>query len=262
MREAGVRINRRHCLALGLGLLAAPLRLAAADAPVVVFAAASLTDALGSVITQFERETGIVVQASYASSSALARQIEAGAPADLFLMADKDWMDDLQAHGRVRPGSRQDLLGNRLVLIVPRSSALQVRLGQDGGLAAALGDGHWVTGDPDAVPVGRYAAAALRHLGLWDAIASRLVRAEDTRFALAMVARGEATFGVVYETDARIEPRVRIVDTFPVDSHPPIIYPVALAPTASVAAGKLWQYLRSPAAAAEFRRYGFQAGPP
>jgi molybdate transport system substrate-binding protein len=258
-----VRLKRRSCLILGATLLAGHLAMPAAAAPaavpatVTIFAAASLTDAVTALAADFEAQTGTVVRPSFAASSALARQLEAGAPADLFFSADTDWMDDVAAHGLIRTGSRVDLLGNQLVLIAPRGSALPADITPGPALLAALGDGHWVTGDPDAVPVGRYAQAALRHVGQWDALAPRLVRADNVRAALALVARGEVAFGIVYATDARVEPQVRIIGSFPAGSHPPITYPVALLRNSGAAAADFLRYLRSPAAAAVFRRYGF-----
>lgn len=260
-------ISRRDCLLLGAVLCAALgamplLAAAAAPAPVVVFAAASLTDAVQQIAADYQRDTGVAVTASFGASSALARQIESGAPADLFLSADREWMDELQARGLMRAGTRQDLLGNRLVLVSPRDTPLALRIAPGRALASALGDGRWVTGDPDSVPVGRYAKAALVHLGAWDTLEPRLVRADNVRAALALVARGEVAFGIVYSTDALVEPRVRVVDTFAADTHPPIIYPVALTAGAAAQAQRFLAYLRGADAAAVFRRFGFVTLPP
>jgi molybdate transport system substrate-binding protein len=206
----------------------------AAEAPsqpaqaLVVFAAASLTDALAEVGRAFTASTQVPVLPSFAASSVLAKQIEAGAPAEVFVSADSDWMDYLEKRGLLRAATRHDLLGNRLVLIAPRTSPARVVLAAHVDLTAALGGGRLATGDPDSVPVGRYAQAALTHLGIWEQVAPRLVRAENVRSALEYVARGEATLGIVYRTDALAEKRVRVVDVFPPGSHPPIIYPVAL----------------------------------
>ncbi|MFI4889827.1 MAG: molybdate ABC transporter substrate-binding protein [Steroidobacterales bacterium] len=230
---------------------------AAGTAPVVVFAAASLTDAMQQVADEFTSSSGIAVKLSFAASSALARQIESGAPADVIISADRDWMDFLQGRGLIRADSRQDLLGNRLVLVAPLGGALDLRIAPGFPLATALGDGHWVTGDPDSVPVGRYAQAALQYLGVWDALAPRLVRADNVRGALALVARGEVWFGIVYATDAKAEPRVRVVDTFPADSHPPIVYPIALTRAANAQAAAFVHYVRGPEAAKVFRKFGF-----
>jgi molybdate transport system substrate-binding protein len=256
-----VRLTRRLaacCVLAGLTLLAQ-----AAEAPrgqVVVLAASSLTDVLNDIAGRYERETGAHVALSYAASSALARQIEAGAPADLFFSADTDWMDYLQKHELIQTPSRRNIVGNRLVLIAPQSSPISVRIGPGFALAAALGSGRLATGDPDSVPVGRYAKAALMNLGVWNDVQDRIVRAENVRAALELVARMEAPLGIVYRTDALIEKRVRIVAEFPESSHPAIIYPAALTRTARPAAAQFLEYLHSKAALAAFEHFGF--GPP
>ena len=165
-------------------------------------------------------QSGIAVKASFAASSVLAKQIEAGAPAQVFLSADREWMDYLEQRGRLQGGSRRDLLGNELVLIAPADSALQLKIAPHFALLAALGSGRLATGDPDSVPAGLYARAALTRLGVWPQVADRLVRAENVRAALMYVARGEAPLGIVYRTDARAEGRVRVVDVFPADTPP------------------------------------------
>ncbi len=247
----------------GLALMAAlalPLAGAvrAADRPpLTVFAAASLTDALAEVSRDFTAATAIPVRLSFAASSALARQIESGAPADVFFCADLEWMDHLEAHGLIRAASRRDALGNRLVLVAPADSGIVLRIAPGFALAAALGKGRLATGDPDAVPVGRYARAALEHLGVWQGVADRLVRADNVRSALAFVDRGEAPLGIVYATDARIDPKVRVVDVFPADSHPPIRYPIALTAAAHPDAAQFTAFVSSPAADVVFRRFGF-----
>jgi molybdate transport system substrate-binding protein len=246
-------------LALALALLGQPLGAAPApQGPIVVFAAASLTDALQQMADGYTKASGVEVKLSFAASSALAHQIESGAPADIFFSADRDWMDYLQSHGLIRTESRQDLLGNRLALVVPVASKLSIKIAPHFPLAAALGDGHWVTGDPDSVPVGRYAQAALQHLDVWDALVPRLVRADNVRAALVLVARGEVIFGIVYETDAMIDAKVRVVDIFPADSHPPIVYPLALTKGANAQAAAFMQYVRGAEASAMFRKFGFK----
>lgn len=230
--------------------------------PVTVFAAASLTDVLQEIGQAFTARTGVPVRFSFAASSALARQVEAGARADLFLSADQEWMDYLQARGLIRGESRRDLIGNRLVLIAPADSPLQLRLATGAALPQALGRGRLATGDPDTVPVGRYARAALTSLGLWDGVAPRLVRADNVRSALAFVARGEAPLGIVYATDARLELRVRVVDVFPADSHPSITYPAALTARSVADARRLLEFLSGAEAAAAFARHGFLAVQP
>jgi len=252
------RLRRALCLLLVAAWLVAP---AGARADPLVFAAASLKEALDAAVDAFVRERGgprPVV--SYAASSALARQIERGAPADLFVSADRPWMDHLEQRGHLRPGSRVALLGNRLVLVAPAAQpAPALRLAPGAALAAALGpDGRLATGDVSAVPAGRYAKAALESLGLWPGVSGRLAQTENVRVALALVARGEAPLGIVYATDARAEPRVRMVDTFPEGSHPPIVYPLALtAGSRSARAQAFADFLRSPAGAAVFTAHGF-----
>ena len=231
-----------------------------AEAPVVhVFAAASLTDVLPAVVGPYRQRTGVVVRFTFASSSTLARQIDSGAGADLFLSADEEWMDYLDERHRLRAGSRVDLLGNRLVLIAPADSALTLVIRPGFGLAAALHGGRLAVGDPDSVPAGRYARAALTSLGVWQAVAERLVRAENVRGALQFVARGEVPLGIVYATDATADPRVRIVDVFPAESHPPIRYPLAETDRAAPAARELAKFLLSAEARGAFAAAGFIA---
>jgi molybdate transport system substrate-binding protein len=242
---------------LGLGVSCC---ISAADDPpaaVLVFAAASLTDVLGEVGAEYKARTGRSVTFSFAASSALARQIEAGARADLFVSADQEWMDYLQQRGLVGAQSRRDIAGNRLVLIAPADSGVRITLGDGGALGAALGGGRLAIADPDIVPAGRYAKAALENLGGWPAVKDRLARAENVRMALAYVARGEAPLGVVYETDARTEPRVRVVATFPETSHPPIRYPAALTRSASTHAAEFLDFIDGPQGRAVFVRHGF-----
>ena len=238
--------------------------------PILVFAAASLAGPVDEIARAFnarDAEPGqralarIPVRTSFAASSVLAKQIEAGAPADVFLSADKEWMDYLDERHLMRPGTREDLLGNDLVLIAPAGSAVQLTLGPQVDLTAALAGGRLATGDPDSVPVGRYAQQALTRLGVWDKTAPRLVRAENARAALEYVARGEATLGIVYRTDALAEKRVRLVDVFPASSHAPIIYPVALTARATAEAAAFEAFLESDAARQIFVRYGFERLP-
>jgi molybdate transport system substrate-binding protein len=239
-------------------------------APILVFAAASLAEPLGEIARAFtvrEAEPGQsaparnTVRTSFAASSVLAKQIEAGAPADVFLSADPEWMDYLDERHLIRPGTREDLLGNTLVLIAPAGSAVQVSLGQAVDLTTALAGGRLATGDPDSVPVGRYALAALMRLGVWEQVAPRLVRAENVRAALEYVARGEAPLGIVYRTDALAEKRVRLVDVFPASTHPPITYPVALTAHATAEAAAFETFLEGDAARQIFVRYGFERLP-
>jgi molybdate transport system substrate-binding protein len=246
-------------LLLSLALLGSTFSPAVADDKVLtVFAAASMKNALDDVDKAFAAKTGIKVNASYAASSTLAKQIAQGAPADVFVSADTDWMDYSIRKKDINAATRVDLLGNRIVLIAPKDSKIDhVTIGQGFDLAKLAGDGKIATGDVKAVPVGKYAKAALEKLGAWQAAESKFAMAESVRAALEFVARGEAALGIVYSTDAKVEPGVKIVGTFPADSHPPIIYPVAATATAKPEARQYLDYLRSSAAKAVFERYGF-----
>lgn len=237
--------------------------------PLVVFAAASLTDVLQQVGPLYTKQSNVPVKFSFAASSALAKQIESGAQVDVFFSADQDWMNYLQERRLINPATRTDLLGNRLALIAPNDSKVSLKLERGASLLTALGpDGRLATGDPDSVPVGKYAKSALGNLGLWPDIERRLVRADNVRVALMYVARGEAPLGIVYATDAAIEPQVRIVDMFPESSHAPISYPVAATTRASPGAASFLRFLRSDAARAIFTKSGFNVlaetppGPP
>lgn len=246
-------------------LAAAALAPGALRADPVVFAAASLREVLDAAAEAFARERGGPRPVlSYAGSPALARQIEQGAPADVFVSADRDWMDHLERGGHLRAGTRTTLASNRLVLVGSASGASPpLRIEPGFALAAALGPGgRLAVGDVAAVPAGRYARAALESLGVWAAVSGRLAQAENVRAALALVARGEAPLGVVYATDARAEPRVRVVDTFPATSHPPIVHPAAVtAASRSPRAGAFLEFLRSPAGLALLAAHGFAAAP-
>jgi len=231
----------------------------AQDTGLTVFAAASMKNALDDVDAAYTAKTGVKVAASYAASSTLAKQIEQGAPADVFVSADTDWMDYVTARKDINAPSRVDLLGNSFVLIAPKDSKIDhVAIGPGFDLARLAGDGKIATGDVKAVPVGKYAQAALEKLGAWQAAAPKFAMAESVRAALALVARGEAVLGIVYSTDAKVEPGVKIVGTFPADSHPPIIYPVAATATAKPQAGSYLAFLRTAAAKAIFEKYGFR----
>jgi molybdate transport system substrate-binding protein len=232
----------------------------AADAdrpPITVFGAASLTNVLQELGDSFTKETSIPVRFSFAASSALARQIENGSPADVFFSADLEWMDYLQTRNLIQRGTRQDALGNRLVLIASADSTIKLKIEPHFSLAAALGRGRLATGDPDAVPAGRYARQALTTLGVWNDVADRLVGADSVRSALAFVDRGEAPLGIVYETDALIDKHVRVVDVFPANSHLPIIYPIALTKGAQNGAASFVAFVRGPAGDLAFKAYGF-----
>lgn len=250
----------RTLLSLGLLCLTIPVSLRAADVQqpqILVFAAASLSDAVQQLSTSYEKSSHVTVKSSFDSSSVLARQIEAGAPADVFFSADTAWMDYLQSRNLIKPGSRRNLLGNSLVLIAPAQSQIQLKIAPHFPLTAALGNGRLATGDPDSVPAGRYARSALTTLGVWDEIAPRLARAENVRVALLYVARGEAPLGIVYGSDALADKRVRVVDTFPADTHEPIVYPIALTQSAKSEAASFVAYLSGPQGQAIFVKYGF-----
>ena len=246
----------------GLGLLCltitASLSAAAAQqTQILVFAAASVTEAVQEVSTSYEKSAQVTVKSSFDSSSVLAREIEAGAQADVFFSADTAWMDYLQSRNLIKPGSRKNLLGNSLVLIAPAQSQIQLKIAPHFPLAAALGNGRLATGDPDSVPAGRYARSALTTLGVWDEIAPRLARAENVRVALLYVARDEAPLGIVYATDALADKGVRVVDTFPEDSHEPIVYPIALTRSARSQAAGFVAYLSGPQGRNIFVKHGF-----
>ncbi len=250
---------------LAIAALAAPLA-HAQDKTITVFAAASIKNSVDDINAVFTQRTGVKVVASYAASSALAKQIENGAPADLFASADLEWMDYVAQKKLIKPESRTNLLGNRLVLIAPKDSKLNdVKIAQGFDLAKLAGDGRIATGDVRAVPVGKYAKAALEKLGSWAAAEKKFAMADNVRAALVLVGRGEAVLGIVYETDAKVEPNVKIVGRFPENSHPAIVYPVALTAGAKPEANAYLNLLRSATAQVIFERYGFtylvKAGP-
>jgi len=225
-----------------------------ADKTITVFAAASLTNALDGVDTAFTRQSGIKVVVSYGASSALAKQIEQGAPADVFASADLQWMD----YCARKKATRVNLLGNKLVLIAAKDAKIDhVTIGPGFDLAKLAGDGRVATGDVREVPVGLYAKAALERLGAWAAVEPKMVMAADVRAALRMVARGQAPLGIVYETDAKIEPAVKVIGVFPDNIQDPIIYPVALRANAKPDAVPYYSFLRSQTAKSIFEQYGF-----
>ncbi|NIX76391.1 molybdate ABC transporter substrate-binding protein [Microvirga terricola] len=225
---------------------------------VVVFAAASLKNALDDINAAWEKETGKKAVISYAASNALAKQIEAGAPADIFFSADLDWMDYLASKNLIQPQTRLNLLGNSIVLVAPKDSTVQVSVAQGFDLAAVLGQGRLAMGNVDAVPAGKYGKAALEKLGAWNGVKDKVAQAESVRAALLLVSRGEAPLGIVYRTDAASDPNVKIVGEFPQDSHPPIIYPVALLKaSAKPDAQAFLTYMRSAKARPFFDKQGF-----
>jgi molybdate transport system substrate-binding protein len=255
----------RRVLALGLGaaffagaFAIAPQSAVAQDKTITVFAATSMKSALDDVNAAYTKATGTKVVSSYAASSALAKQIEGGAPADAFVSADLKWMDYLQDKKAIKTDTRVNLLGNKLVLIAPKDSKLgNVTIGQGFDLARLTGDGRIATGDVRAVPVGLYAKAALEKLGSWAAAEPKFAMTDNVRAALLLVARGEAALGIVYETDAKVDPGVKIIGAFPEGSHPPITYPVAATATAKSDLTGYLAFLRGKAAKDIFEKYGF-----
>jgi len=208
------------------------------------------------VADAYKAGSGIPVTLSFGASSTLAQQIDQGAAADIFMSADADWMDFLQKNGRIAKGTRRDLLGNQLVLVAGKDAKAAPKIAPHFDLAGALGDGRLAMADPASVPAGKYGKAALTALGIWDSVAAKVVQAENVRVALEYVARGEAPFGIVYATDAKVAP-VRIVGVFPENSHPPIVYPVALTRSASPAARRFLVFLSGREARAIFEKSGF-----
>jgi molybdate transport system substrate-binding protein len=265
-----MNVSRRKWLGSALAALATmlftwgpmlgPAR--AQDGKLVVFAAASLKNALDAINAQWEKETGNKASISYAASSALAKQIEQGAPAQMFISADLDWMDYLAGKNLIKPETRSNLLGNRIVLIAPKgkaqagAKAVEIKPGFD--LAKVLGDGRLAMANVDTVPAGKYGKAALVKLGMWESVSSKVAQAENVRAALLLVSRGEAPAGIVYQTDAASDRNVEIIGTFPENTHPPIIYPVALTAAAtSPDAAAFLAYIRSDKAKPLFGSQGF-----
>lgn len=249
---------RLLAIATSITLFLAPVQAADHKEPaLLVFAAASLTNVLGELTTAWQSSSGVPVKTSFAASSILARQIEAGGKADVFISADQEWMDYLQSRGLIDKSSRRNLAGNRLVLIAPADSKVALAIAPGFPLVAALGGGRLSTGDPDTVPVGRYARSALVSLGLWDEIQDRLVRADNVRSAMMFVARGESPLGIVYTTDALVDPKVRIVDTFPENTHAPITYPGAVTKGSHGRAADFLVFLASQQARDTWQKFGF-----
>src|SRR5215471_8042380 len=225
---------------------------------VVVFAAASLKNALDAVNTQWQTDTGKKALISYGASSTLAKQIEQGAPAQMFISADLDWMDYVAQKYLIKPETQSNLLGNRIVLIAHKDKAQPIEIRPGFDLAKALGDGRLSMANVNSVPAGKYGKAALEKLGVWDSVSSKLAQAENVRAALLLVSRGEAPLGIVYQTDAAADPNVKIIGTFPADTHPPIIYPVALtAGATSPDAEAFLAYIKSAKAKPLFEAQGF-----
>jgi molybdate transport system substrate-binding protein len=244
-------------LAIGASILPFPAR-AEVKAP-VVFAASSLKDALDAVNAEWKKESGKEATISYAASSALAKQIEQGAPADIFVSADEDWMNYLADRKLIKPETRFDLVGNKLVLIAPTDSKLTATISSGFPLASLLGDGHLAMADTASVPAGKYGKAALEKLGVWDGVKDKIAQAENVRAALSLVSRGEAPLGIVYATDAKSDPKVKVLDTFPESTHAPILYPIAITAASSNAeAPSFLAYLKTAAAQTAFEAQGFK----
>ena len=251
---------RRRLLGLAAGLALGPGFAApgfGADR-ITVFAAASLKNAMDEISAGFERETSHAVAVSLAGSSALARQIRHGAPADIFISANPGWMDSLEREGLIDPASRFDLLGNALVLVAHGRDAAKMEIGPGLDLAVMLGEGRLAMTLVDAVPAGIYGKAALESLGVWEAIAPKAAQADNVRAALALVSSGEAPMGIVYATDAAADDNVTVVGAFPADTHPPIVYPAAaMAASRSPLTARFLAWLRGPVARKAFERQGF-----
>ena len=245
-------------LLAGLLLGAMAMVSQAAEKTLTVFGASSLTNVLEEVGKAYTAKTGMPIRFSFAASSALAKQVESGAPADVFISADQEWMDYLADRKLIQPATRRDIAGNSLVLVAPADSTVALKIAPGFALVAALGErGRIATGDPASVPVGKYARAALGNLKVWASVESRIIPADNVRTALNFVARGEAPLGIVYATDARAESRVRVVDTFPASTHEPIRYPAAATLIASAGAAGFLEFLSSEPARTVLDRAGF-----
>jgi molybdate transport system substrate-binding protein len=221
-----------------------------------VFAASSLTDAMKAVAAAYQTKTGTQVTLSFGASNTLAQQIDQGAAADIYMSADTDWMDFLQKNGRIANDTRKNLLGNRLVL-VGGSASKPLTIAPHFDLAGALGGSKLALADPNSVPAGKYGKAALTTLGVWDSVADKIAPAENVRVALEYVARGEAPYGIVYETDAKVQPAVQVDGIFPENTHPAIVYPIALIKTAAPTAKAFLEFLSGPESKAIFQKTGF-----
>ncbi|MDL2291196.1 molybdate ABC transporter substrate-binding protein [Desulfovibrio sp. OttesenSCG-928-F20] len=263
MRQAFRRLFLVFTMGTALCLFhwVAPQKAVAAQPDLVIFAAASTTDAVNALTALYDIQGKGKVSASFASSSTLAKQIEQGAPAAVFLSANIKWMDYLEEKGLLAGGSRKNLLRNRIALVVPASSpARAFKLTEQTDLTALLGkDGRLAVGDPAHVPVGMYGKQALEKLGLWEQVKDRLAPTKDVRAGLALVEQGEASLGLVYESDAAASPKVRLISVFPEDSHPEVVYPVAaVAGKQEEAARNFIDFLSTPEAIAIFKQYGFE----
>lgn len=256
-RRQWIKLATAALSAAWLGLSAIPAPALAAE-KITVFAAASMKNALDNLDAAYTKETGTQITVSYAASGPLAKQLENGAPADVFISADKNWMDYVADKKLIKADSRVDLLGNKLVLVAAKDKAKPVEIKQGLDLAALLGDGRLAIGQPESVPAGKYGKAALEKLGLWSSVEKKVAGAESVRAALALVSRGEAPYGIVYQTDVSADPGVAVVGTFPEDSHPPIVYPIAITASSSNPDVQAYvDYLKSAKAVPFFEYEGF-----
>ena len=250
-------LSRMLAAALSIAALAGPAA-AAPQGELLVYASSALSQSLGKISELYANDTGQHVTLSFAASSALARQIESGSKADVVLCADAEWMDYLEKRSLVDPATRRNLLRNRLALIAPAESALKLPIARSFGLRAALGKGKLAIGEPESVPVGRFTRYALISLGVWNSVGDNLLPQANVRNVIGAVAGGEAPLGIVFETDAMLDKRVRIVDVFPADSHPPIAYLVASTPSAQPGASRFVEFLRGSDSRDVFQRHGFR----
>jgi molybdate transport system substrate-binding protein len=250
--------NLRRVFAIGAIAAAVFVTMAPASADILVFGAASLKNALDDVNARYQRKTGGKIVVSYGASSTLAKQLESGAPADIFISADLDWMDYVAQRKLIKPETRSNFLGNKLVLIAPADSKVTLTIGPNFPLAQALGSGRLAMADPASVPAGKYGKASLEALGVWASVSDKIAPAQDVRTALAYVSRGEAPLGIVYQTDAAADKGVKIVGAFPASTHPPIIYPIAVtAVSNNPGVGAYMSFLKSSEARSAFESQGF-----
>lgn len=255
-------MRRFKALVLAALLMLPGWTAAAQSSDVLVFAAASMKTALDDTVVAWKKETGKSVKVSYAASSALAKQIEQGAPADLFISADSDWMNYVAGKSLIKTATRVDMLGNRIVLVASKDSKIALKIAPNFDLAGALGSDRLAMANVESVPAGKYGKAALEKLGVWGAVEKMVAQADDVRAALLLVSRGEAPLGIVYQTDAAADANVKIVDSFPADSHPPIVYPAAvLASSKNPDAEAFLAYMRSAKAQPLFETQGFSVLP-
>lgn len=251
--------TRRIAAAAVLGLILAAQPIGAQARDLTIFAAASMKTALDAINEAYTREAGDKIIVSYAASSALAKQLEAGAPADVFISADQDWMNYVGERDLIDPATRRDILANRIVLIAPSDSRIPEMVIEKGfPLADLLGDGRIAMGNVESVPAGKYGKAALERLGSWDGVSARVAQTDNVRAALLLVSRGEAPLGIVYQTDAVVDKGVKVIGMFPEDSHEPIIYPIAAIKGSGADSARYLEFLKSVKPRQIFESQGFQ----